>query len=106
MLTNLSGLREMTLEERMELPIDDELIRAVERTIHGMIGSDGTLDEGLDEVAHGCFAAPGQRYGRLWRFDVSPIPKSTRDTASSPNIVLTTTEKHVAAVRTANGRSQ
>lgn len=50
-LTNLSKPREMTLDERMELPVDDELVRTVERAILRMFGPDGTLDEPLDEVA-------------------------------------------------------
>ena len=41
----------LTLEERMELPIDDELLGAVQGAIHQMVGPDGVLEEGLDEVA-------------------------------------------------------
>lgn len=47
----LSDPPELTLEERMELPIDDELVGGVESAIRQMVGPDGTLEEGLDEVA-------------------------------------------------------
>lgn len=51
MLTDLSEPREMTLEEAMELDIDDGLVNAVETSIDGMFGHDGKLIEPLEEVA-------------------------------------------------------
>jgi hypothetical protein len=47
----LSEPRELTLEERMELPMDDELIAAVECAVSQLVGPDGALEEGIDEVA-------------------------------------------------------
>ena len=49
-LTNLET-REMTLEDAMEIDIDDGLIEAVQQAFNGMFGQEGQLIKPLGEVA-------------------------------------------------------
>jgi hypothetical protein len=54
MLKNLSEVREMTLEEAMELDVDDELVRAVERVLGDLFWHAGKIAEphpSTEEVA-------------------------------------------------------
>jgi hypothetical protein len=45
MLKNFSEVREMTLEEAMELDVDDELVRAVERVLGDLFWHAGKIAE-------------------------------------------------------------
>jgi hypothetical protein len=54
MLTNLSEDRQMTLEEAMELDVDDELVKAVERVLGALFWHGGKITEphpSTEEVA-------------------------------------------------------
>ena len=54
MLTNLSEARQMTLEEAMELDVDDELVKAVERVLGDLFWHGGKITEphpSTEEVA-------------------------------------------------------
>ena|SRR5690349_1216241 len=54
MLKNLSETREMTLEEAMELDVDDELVKAVERVLGDLFWHAGKIAEphpSVEEVA-------------------------------------------------------
>jgi hypothetical protein len=45
MLTNLSEARQMTLEEAMELDVDDELVKAIERVLSDLFWHAGKITE-------------------------------------------------------------
>jgi hypothetical protein len=45
MLNNLSDAREMTLEEAMELDVDDELVKAIERVLGDLFWHAGKIAE-------------------------------------------------------------
>jgi hypothetical protein len=79
MLKNLSEVREMTLEEAMELDVDDELVKAVERVLGDLFWHAGKIAEPHPSTEEVALAAIDAVYSFHKKYSRHASPKPCGD---------------------------